>query len=268
MNGQDASKLYEQGIEKAQAGKLKEAIALFSRSLELRPQDYYCWYNRGIAKSMMGQYEEALPDFEQTVKLAPDYKKGYLNRGTTRKHLTDYEGAIADFSHAIQLDTNYQDAYFNRGIVYEMLDRKKLACNDFEKAKAETKMAKCNDTPKSTIETRTILRLTKTADNNEYGYTPEKPILVGTGINGGPANQEAYLDLLRDQQGKPISYKRLGSCCDYKSEHGFFGIAKLDKYKITYLNENGKEKNAVVFLSFYDYEEPFIIKGFKTIRQK
>jgi tetratricopeptide (TPR) repeat protein len=268
MNGQDASKLYEQGIEKAQDGKLKEAITLFSRSLELRPEDYYCWYNRGIAKSMMGLYEDALPDFEQTIRLAPAYKKGYLNRGTVRKHLTDYEGAIADFTYSIQLDTNYQDAYFNRGIVYEMLGKKELACKDFQSAKAEKKIATCTDTTRSAIETHTILRLTKTAGNDRYGYTSEKPILAGTGFNGGPANQKAYLDLLRDPQGKPVSYERIGSCCDYKSEHGFFGIAKLDKYRITYLNEDGKEKSTVIFISFYDYEEPQIIKGFKTIGQK
>jgi hypothetical protein len=78
----------------------------------------------------------------------------------------------------------------------------------------------------------------------------------------------AKLDLLRDPQGKPITYERLGSCCDYTSEHGLFGIGKLDKYKITYLNENRKEKTTVVFISFYDYQEPQIIKGFKTIAKK
>jgi tetratricopeptide (TPR) repeat protein len=267
-HAQDASKLYDQGVEKAQAGKLKEAIVLFSKSIELRPEDYYCWYNRGIAKSMLNLYEEALPDFEQTIKLAPEYKKGYLNRGNTRKHLTDYEGAIADYTYSLKLDSNYADAYYNRGIVYEMLSKKELACNDFQKAKAEKKIEKCNDNSKSAMEMHVILRLTKTAADGKYGYTSEKPILVGTGPNGGPANQQAYLDLLRDQQEKPIAYERLASCCDYKSENGLFGIGKLDKYKITYLNENGKEKSTVLFISFYDYEEPQIIMGFKTIAKK
>lgn len=268
LSAQDASKLYDQGIEKAQAGKLKEAIVLFSKSIELRPEDYYCWYNRGIAKSMLDLYEDALLDFEQTIKLAPDYKKGYLNRGTVRKHLTNYEGAIIDYNYALKLDTNYTDAYYNRGLVYEMLGKKELACKDFQKAKAEKKIEKCNDTTKSTMEMHSILRLTKTADNDKYGYSSDKPILVGTGPNGGPANQRAYLDLLRDKQGKPISYERLGSCCDYKSEHGFFGIGKLDQYQLTYVNEKGKEKKTIVFISFYDYEEPQIIIGFKTVGQK
>ena len=272
--GQDAQKYHEQGLEKAEAGELEEAIKLFDKSIELKADEYVVWYNRGIAKNMLGLYEESLPDFEQIIKLYPDYKKGYLNRGTTRKHLTDYEGALEDYSYAIQLDPNYADAYYNRGLFYEMLSKKYSACSDYNKAnefgleEAQEKVEKCNDTTKNIISIHPILRLTKTADNEKYGFTPEKPIMAGTGPNGGPANQRAYLNLLRDAKGKPLKYKRLSSCCDYKSENGFFGIAKLDKYEIAYLNEKGKEKTAIVYISFYDYEEPQILFGFKTVGQK
>lgn len=272
--GQTAREYYEQGIEKAQAGKLEEAIDLFSKSIELQPEDYYAWYNRGIAKNMLNLYEEALPDFEQTIKLAPDYKKGWLNRGTTKKRLTDYEGALLDYTYAIQLDPKYGDGYYNRGLVYEMLSKRDSACMDFHKAKeiglesAIRKVEKCNDTTKSTIVIHPMLRLTKTADNDKYGFTSEKPIMAGTGPEGGPTNQRAYLDLLRDPTGKPIKYKRIASCCDYKSENGYFGMAKLDQYEITYLNEKGNEKTVMVYISFYDYEEPQILFGFKTVGQK
>ena len=272
--GQDAKKYYEQGLEKAQAGQLEEAIILFDKSIKLKADEYVVWYNRGIAKSMLNRYEEALIDFEQTLKLYPDYKKGYLNRGTTRKHLTDYVGALADYFYAIQLDQNYSDAYYNRGLVYEMLSKYDAACYDYKKAlelgmkTAQKKIDKCNDTTKSTIVIHPILRLTNTAENEKYGFTSENPIMVGTGPDGGPANQRAYLNLLRDQQGKPIKYMRISSCCDYKSENGLFGMAMLDQYEITYLDKKGKEKKAIVYISFYDYLEPQILYGFKTIGQK
>jgi len=270
--GQDAQKFYEQGLEKAQAGELGEAIKLFDKSISLKSDEYVAWYNRGISKSMLDLYEEALPDFEQTVKLAPDYKKGYLNRGTTKKHLTDYEGALSDYSIAIKLDQNYADAYYNRGLVYEMLSKKDSACQDFNKAKeigmksAQKKVDKCNDTTKTA--TYSILRLTKTADNDKYGFTSEKPIKVGLGADGGPANNRAYLNLLRDAMRKPITYERKGSCCAYESKNGFMGMAMLDHYEITYLDEKGKKKKASIYISFYDYEEPQILFGFKTIGQK
>jgi len=272
--GQDAKSYYEQAMEKAQAGKLEEAIKLFDKSIELKPDEVVSWYNRGIAKNMLGLYEQALPDFEQTIKLYPGYKKGYLNRGTTKKHLTDYEGAIADYTYSIKLDPDYADAFYNRGLVYEMLSKRDSACADFNKAlqlglkNSQRKVDNCKEDSRDLIETHSILRLTKTADNDKYGFTSKKPIKVGAGPDGGPANQEAYLDLLRDPQGKSIKYERLGSCCEYESPNGLLGMAMLDIYKITYLDEDGKEKTAQLYMSFYDYEAPQILFGFKTIGQK
>jgi tetratricopeptide (TPR) repeat protein len=269
----EAKSYYEKGMEQAQAGKLEQAIKLFDKSIEIKSDEYISWYNRGIAKSMLGYYEEALTDFEQTVKIVPEYQKGYLNLGNTKKHLTDYAGAISDYNTAIRLDSNYSDAYYNRGLIYEMLSKKDSACFDFNKAKefgsknAQKKVNKCSDTTETSIPTYSILRLTKTSFNEKYGFTQENPVKVGTGPEGGPANQRAYLNLLRDGQGKPIKAKRLSSCCPYQSDNSLMGMAMLDQYEIIYLNEKGKKKKASVFISFYDYEEPQILFGFKTVRQ-
>jgi tetratricopeptide (TPR) repeat protein len=272
--GQTAIAFYEKGVEKASEGKLEEAINLFSKSIDLNPEDYYSWYNRGIAKTMLKNYEDALLDFAQTIKLAPHYKKGWLNRGTLKKRLTDYEGALSDYSNAIKLDSNYADGYYNRGLIYELLNKKDSACMDFHKAKniglkdAIKKVDKCNDKTTKHIETHSIVKLTKTANNDKYGFTSEKPIMVGFGLDGGPANQKAYMNLLRDQQGKAIKYERLNSCCGYKSNNSFLGLAMLDRYEITYFDEKGIVKKAIIYISFYDYEEPQILFGFKTIGQK
>lgn len=271
---QDAKSYYDLAMEKAIAGKFEEAIKLFDKSIELEPNEYVAWYNRGISKAVLGDYEGALIDYEQTVKLNPDYKKGYLNRGTAKKRLTDYSGAIADYSYLIKIDPNYADAYYNRGLVYEMLSKKDSACADFVLAKetglkdAQRKINKCNDTSAQPSNYFSILRLTKFSESNDYGFTPEQPIKVGAGPNGGPANQQAYLNLLRDKQGRPIYYKRIGSCCMFDTPNGIGGKGMLDKYEITFRNENNEEVKTVVYISFYDYEELKIIKGFKTVASK
>lgn len=271
--GQKADVYYAEAVEKSRAGKFRDAIKLFNKSIELQPDDYYSWYNRGIAKSMLDLYEEALADFDQTIKLAPDFKKAYLSRGVTKRFLTDYEGALADYSAAIEQDPEYGEAYYNRGLIYDLLAQTEAACADFDKAKdlgiknAKRKTDKCNDTTAVTMPVHSILRLTKTATDGKYGFSEDNPVKVGTGAEGGPANQRAYLHLLRDAQGKPIKYKRIKSCCPHKSEHGFMGTALLDQYEIIYLNEKKKEKKAIVYISFYDYEEPQILHGFKTIGQ-
>jgi tetratricopeptide (TPR) repeat protein len=43
---QDAKTYYDQGMEKARAGKLEEAIALFDKSIELNQNEYVVWFNR------------------------------------------------------------------------------------------------------------------------------------------------------------------------------------------------------------------------------
>jgi len=116
--------------------------------------------------------------------------------------------------------------------------------------------------------THQILYLTKTSNDIKYGFAQENPIKVGCGIDGGPSNQISYLNLLLDAKGNPIKYKRLRSCCDYKSKNGLLGIAKLDQYQIIYLNEKGEETKRLIYITFYDFEEPQILFGFKTIKEK
>ena len=46
----------------------------------------------------------------------------------------------------------------------------------------------------------------------EYGYSKKKPIKVGTKDEfGGPSAERAYLNTLRDEAGKPVTFERLGS---------------------------------------------------------
>jgi hypothetical protein len=112
-----------------------------------------------------------------------------------------------------------------------------------------------------------ILRLTKKANDATYGFTSGNPIKVCAGPMGGPANERAYLNLLRDMQGKPIDYSRLGSCCPYKSDNALGG-GVVDKYEIIYLNKRGKEEKVILYISMWDYAEPLIIDGFQTVGQK
>src|SRR5688572_16113526 len=51
-----------------------------------------------------------------------------------------------------------------------------------------------------------------TSDDADYGHSKQKPIKVGSkDFAGGPAAERAYLDTLRDEAGKPVTYQRQGS---------------------------------------------------------
>lgn len=266
---QNAKSYYDDGMKQAYAGKLEEAITLLNKSLDLDKSDFVVWYNRGIMKSFLYNYEGAIKDYEESLILNSNNKQAYLSRGTAKKNLTDYLGAIADYDLALKIDSNYAEAYYNRGLVYEMLDKVDLAAADYRKALikgAKDAQRKVDDIGKPKPGNYfSILTLNKTAEDKKYGYTEKDPIKVGNGPSGGPGNQRAYLNLLRDAQGKPVTYKRVGSCCAYKSKYGFMDTALLDKYEITFRNDKDVEEKVIVYISMYDYEELKIINGFKTI---
>ena len=208
---QDAKGYYDKGLELAQQGKAEEAINLFDKSIALNPNEYLAWYNRGITKMMIHFYEDAVADFNQTIKLYPGYKKAYINRGTARKHLTDYDGALADYNYAMKLDSNNAEVIYNRGLLNNLIGNRVPACLDFERAlklgykNAKSEMESCIRRPTADNSIHSILRLTRTADSELYGFTPEHPVKVGIGPESGPNNARTYLERLQALVGIPIN---------------------------------------------------------------
>lgn len=273
VSAQDAKGFYNQGVELARLGKAEEAIAAFDKSIALKADEYVAWYNRGIAKVMLQRYEDALTDFDKALLLNPGYKKAYLNRATTKKHLTDYDGAMADYNYILKYDSINMEAYYYRGLLYNLLGKRIEACTDFNHARrlgykdAQHEVDECIRRPiADDTSIHAILRLTKAADNDAYGFTPQRPVLVGKGPEGGPNNVRAYLELLRDAKGQPLKYKRVGTCCPYKSDHAFFGKEALqEKYQVTYTAVDGSPKTNFIYFSFFDFAEPLIPVGLSTI---
>jgi tetratricopeptide (TPR) repeat protein len=272
---QESKNYYEQGVENARLGKAEDAIEAFDKSIALNDKEYVAWYNRGITKMMVHHYEDALADLDQTIILNPKYKKAYLNRGTVKKHLTDYYGAMADYNYALRLDTIYAEAFYYRGLLFNLLGQRVEACMDFDHASrrltyapARAEMEGCVRRPTASDRAiHSILRLTHTAADTGYGFTPEHPVKTGNGPEGGPNNEHTYLELLRDANGRPLKYERIGSCCPYESRHALFGKEAMeDKYQITYTSADGREKKTFVYMSIYDYEEPLMLSGMTTVK--
>lgn len=272
--GQAADSYYQSGVQLADEGKFEEAIPMFSKCIELQPENTYAWYNRGIMKAILGWHEEAIPDFEQAIQLDSLYKPARLNRGTSRKRLTDYEGAMADYNYVLRLDPNYADAHFQRGTLYQLFGKTDSACWSFQKAfdngleRAEHKVKDCQNPSAPNQAINPILSLKKVSDRKNYGFSKKDPVKVGNGPDGGPGNQRAFLMLLRGGNGRPVEFSRSGSCCPYKSSNGFMGQGMLDMYEVTYTDEAGRKQTTTLYITFYDYEEPMIPVGFRTVGQK
>ncbi|MDT0646533.1 hypothetical protein RM545_07515 [Zunongwangia sp. F260] len=86
--------------------------------------------------------------------------------------------------------------------------------------------------------------------DRDFGFDPRHPILVGSdNLESGPGNQQDYLNNLSGPNGEVITYTRLGSCCDFRTENGILGNGMLDKYEINY---EGLEEPIILYFNMYD----------------
>ena len=110
-----------------------------------------------------------------------------------------------------------------------------------------------------------IEQLQQNNNDKEYGFKATNPVKVGRNESyGGAFNEHRYLQLLRDELGDTIVFKRVGTCCAYKSENGFLGNASINQYEITYHDKQGNPKTRLVYISHYDYDPPKLLFGFKS----
>jgi len=135
LNPNDAEAYYKRGSAKTSLKDYKGAIEDYNKAIELDPNYALAYYKRGAAKRRLGQkdFKGAIQDFSKAIELNPNYAGAYYNRGNTKYELKDYKGAIQDFSKAIELNP-HAGAYYNRGIAKIESGQKDNGCLDLSKA--------------------------------------------------------------------------------------------------------------------------------------
>lgn len=98
--------------------------------------------------------------------------------------------------------------------------------------------------------------LTAVSDDATYGYTEKNPIKVGTEKGEVKASGEyLFMNALTGPNGEDITFRRLGSCCSFKSPHGFLGSGLLDRFEVKY---EGLKEPIILYLNMYD---PGVVKA-------
>ena len=151
----EEQKYIDLGKAEYQWGNYDAAIYLFTKGIELNPDNYYLYNDRGLCYLALDDIDNAISDFSEAIELESDFAEAYYNRGIAyfgggewRRALDNEEGnkAIADFTKAIELDPENLEAYNNRGLVYseyihyrhkpfdtEIIDKYNNALADFDK---------------------------------------------------------------------------------------------------------------------------------------
>ena len=72
-SAQDATALYEQGVEARKANKFDEAVKQLEEAAKLKPDDADIQVQLGLSLTPLKRFDEAKTAFEKALELAPDY---------------------------------------------------------------------------------------------------------------------------------------------------------------------------------------------------
>ena len=86
-------------------GNCKEAIANYTRAIELDPKNPQAYNNRAYTNMRLRNYQDALTDLNKAISIKPDYVEALMNRGDIHNYYyqIDRKAAIADYAKVISL---------------------------------------------------------------------------------------------------------------------------------------------------------------------
>jgi tetratricopeptide (TPR) repeat protein len=122
------------GLCYAIKGSLDQAMADYSRAIEIDPLFVEAYNNRGLVYQNKGSFNKAIDEYKKALTINPTFFKAYNNRGVAYQERGSLEQALADYNKAIAINPNYADAYYNRGLVYQSKDDFNQALADYNKA--------------------------------------------------------------------------------------------------------------------------------------
>lgn len=90
----EAIRLKDEGNAKFKERKFEEAIELYTRVIELLPENHVCYSNRSAAYLSLSKPEQALVDARKCVEMAPEFVKGYLRLAGALQSLNRCDEAL------------------------------------------------------------------------------------------------------------------------------------------------------------------------------
>ncbi len=97
------------GNEYMKGKEYDEAVACYTRSLELFPDDAACYSNRAMAFLKLKRNGSCIEDAERCLALDPAYLKAYHRRGKAYLACGQYEDAIKDFQYILEREPDNKD---------------------------------------------------------------------------------------------------------------------------------------------------------------
>lgn len=102
--GLTAEEIKNKGNELMGQAKYKEAIAYYTKAIEIDTENAIYFANRAAAHTHLKDYNNAVIDCERAIVINPTYSKSYSRMGTALFYQESYSRAVDSFSKACELD--------------------------------------------------------------------------------------------------------------------------------------------------------------------
>jgi tetratricopeptide (TPR) repeat protein len=118
-------KLFEQGIDEMNGGRVKESIATFTRIIELKPDFAEGWNKRATIYFVAGDLDRSLKDCAEVLKRNPVHFGALAGCGQIYAQTGEYEKALDYFKRALAVNPNLEGVEFNARLLERFLAERK-----------------------------------------------------------------------------------------------------------------------------------------------
>ncbi|MGL6341518.1 MAG: tetratricopeptide repeat protein, partial [Waterburya sp.] len=131
-----ASNYTSQGAKLADLEKYQEAIKLYTKAIEINPDDESTYHKRGDVYEDLENYQAAIADYTQAIEINPDdfdNDSYYEDRASVYEELKNYQAAIADYTKAIEIEPDDTSPYYLRASIHKRLKDYQSVIADYTK---------------------------------------------------------------------------------------------------------------------------------------
>ena len=118
VRAESAKFYFDRGVEEGKKGRFDQAIADFTKAIEINPRLVEAYIHRGVAYNQKGQIDQAISDFNKVLEINPRNPEAYYNRGCAYGSKGKHDQAIADFTNALGINPRDTMAYNNWAAAY------------------------------------------------------------------------------------------------------------------------------------------------------
>jgi tetratricopeptide (TPR) repeat protein len=122
---EQVDRLYQAGVEQMKSGDLREAIATFTRIIELKPDFAEGWNKRATLYFLTGEYRKSLADCAEVIKRNPNHFGALAGYGQIYLRLEDYRHALDYFRRAFEVNPNMDGVRLNILLLERLIEQRR-----------------------------------------------------------------------------------------------------------------------------------------------